>query len=156
MIKNDHQLKIAESKLTVLRHEVADLQTRYKGEEAAVFTEGQLRFIDKLERDIRDYRAICAMSVDDFMKSLADRDVDESQLGEVLAMVRIKLGLTQAELAKRLGTKAENISRYEDNTYSPRMRLLQLKKLLRAMGCSVRFRIGPEQDVPRGRKRRAA
>lgn len=156
MIKNDHQLKTAQSKLAILLQEVTDLNTRYGGEEAALYTEGQRRLIDQLEREVDDYKTMRKMSVEEFMERLGKRDIDESQLGEVLARVRIKLGLTQAELAKRLGTKPENISRYEDNSYSPRMRLLQLRKLLRAMGCEMRFRIGFERETTRGRRKRAA
>lgn len=41
------------------------------------------------------------------------------ELIEQVIKARIELGLTQAELAKKIGTKQSNISRFESGEYNP-------------------------------------
>lgn len=66
---------------------------------------------------------------------------EESQklaIGEQLARLRQEAGLTQAQVAKRTGTTASAISRYENAEYD-RYELRTLQRIVRA--CGGRFDI---------------
>jgi ribosome-binding protein aMBF1 (putative translation factor) len=74
-------------------------------------------------------------------KKLADSQfrkgfVEEAQklaIGEQLSRLRQGAGLTQAQLAKRIGSTASAVSRYENAEYD-RYELRTLQKLVRACG----------------------
>ena len=74
-------------------------------------------------------------------KKLADRQFrqgfeEEAQklaIGEQLSRLRQEAGLTQAQLAKRIGSTASAISRYENAEYD-RYELRTLQKIVRACG----------------------
>ncbi len=52
-----------------------------------------------------------------------------------LKEIRIKKGITQEELAKRLGINQNNISRYETNERTPNLYLA--KEIASALDCTV-------------------
>lgn len=56
-------------------------------------------------------------------------------LGERLKILRIEAGLTQEELAQRIGLKKQNISRYENSHCEPNIRTA--KKIADALGVSI-------------------
>jgi DNA-binding XRE family transcriptional regulator len=61
---------------------------------------------------------------------------EESQklaIGEQLMHVRLKAGLTQAQVAKKIGTTASAISRYENADYD-RYEIRTLQKIVHACG----------------------
>lgn len=57
------------------------------------------------------------------MKLIRNHDVTISVITQEIK-IRKELGLTQTELAKRMGTKQENISRFESGTYNPTLKFL--------------------------------
>lgn len=61
----------------------------------------------------------------------------EFELISLMIEQRAKKGLTQAKLAKRMGTKQSAISRFESGTYNPTLAFLQ--KLARALGVKMRI-----------------
>ena len=52
---------------------------------------------------------------------------------------RIKKGLTQKELAKKIGTKQSSIARFESGAYNPT--LLFVKKLADALGVTITVKV---------------
>ncbi len=61
---------------------------------------------------------------------------EESQklaIGEQLMQLRLKAGLTQAQVAKKVGTTASAISRYENADYD-RYEIRTLQKIVQACG----------------------
>ncbi len=103
MIKNKRQLKVALRKregLTLARENVSDLEANV---------------LEKLRREldceIEEFREISEGRVTAFnFQSLDD-------LGEILSKVRISRGLTQAELADRLGVSEQMVQRDEAGDY---------------------------------------
>jgi transcriptional regulator with XRE-family HTH domain len=72
-----------------------------------------------------------------------ERSFETLAIGDQLARLRIRSGLTQAELGKRIGTTASAISRYESTRYD-RYELKTLKKIAAACGGSLQLSIqGP-------------
>lgn len=56
-------------------------------------------------------------------------------IGQRIKEVRTQLGITQAQLARRVGTTAQNISQYERNIRNPKFATLQ--KIASALNCDV-------------------
>ena len=54
------------------------------------------------------------------------------RIAEKVIQARVAAGLTQAELAKKIGTRQANISRLESGTYNPSIELLM--KVAQATG----------------------
>ncbi len=70
-----------------------------------------------------------------------DRLADEFSIVEELVKARLSAGLSQAEVADRMGTKAPAISRIEspDAKHSPSLRTIQ--KYAAAVGCELEIRL---------------
>lgn len=69
------------------------------------------------------------------MKLIRNHDVTISVITQEIK-IRKELGLTQTELAKRMGTKQENISRFESGTYNPTLKFLW--KMAKALGKNLK------------------
>lgn len=61
----------------------------------------------------------------------------EFELIQLIIKKRQKLGLTQAELANKIGTKQSAISRFERGTYNPTIAFLN--KIANALGAKLRI-----------------
>jgi len=64
----------------------------------------------------------------------------EFQLAEEIIKARAKAKMTQAELARRIGTKSTAISRLESPNYG-KASISMLKKVARALGCELEIRL---------------
>ncbi len=60
--------------------------------------------------------------------------------------LRKKAGLTQEEMAERLGTKKSNISRLESVTSNVSPRLATVEQYARALGYGVKVKFEPRPD----------
>ncbi len=89
-------------------------------------------------------------------KKLADpqfrkRFEEEAQklaIGEQLSRLRQEAGLTQAQLAKRIGSTASAISRYENAEYD-RYELRTIQKIVRACGGHLDITMAPGPNTHR-------
>jgi len=64
----------------------------------------------------------------------------EFQIAEEILKARAKAKVTQAELARRIGTKSTAISRLESPNYG-RASITMLKKIAKALGCELQIRL---------------
>lgn len=69
----------------------------------------------------------------------------EFQLAEELIKARTKAKVTQAELARRIGTKSTAISRLESPNYG-KASISMLKKVAQALGCELQIRLVPKHQ----------
>ena len=69
----------------------------------------------------------------------------EFQLAEEIIKARAKAKMTQAELARRIGTKSTAISRLESPN-SGRASISILKKVAQALGCELQIRLVPKHQ----------
>lgn len=76
------------------------------------------------------------------MKDVSNIVVPASHAAPLIRQVREAAGITQVELAKRMGTKQSAISRLEDGSHSPT--IATLRKVAKA--CGVPFRIEVQAD----------
>jgi ribosome-binding protein aMBF1 (putative translation factor) len=67
----------------------------------------------------------------------------EFQIAEEILKARSKAKVSQAELARRIGTKSTAISRIESPNYG-RASITMLKKIAKALGCELQIRLVPK------------
>lgn len=72
---------------------------------------------------------------DEEIKKAYDAFGPEFELVHMLLQKRIESGFTQAELAKKIGTKQSAISRLESGSYNPTLALL--RKVAEALGSDI-------------------
>jgi ribosome-binding protein aMBF1 (putative translation factor) len=94
-----------------------------------VRTKDMIRFNDYLEEQLKDPE----------MRAAFDDLEIEYALYETIMRKRVQEGLTQKELAKRMGTKQTAISRFESGKYNPTLSFL--KKLTKALGVKLEVKI---------------
>ena len=68
----------------------------------------------------------------------------EFQIAEEIIKARSKANLTQAELAKRIGTKAPAISRLESPGYG-KASITALRKVAHALNCELQIKFTPRR-----------
>ncbi len=87
------------------------------------------------------------------------RLTQEARVNAVVAQLiyeaRNKAGLSQAELAERIGTRQSVISRLEDADYEGHS-LSMLQRIAAALGQSVEIRFLASEKAPRGRRSNVA
>lgn len=71
-----------------------------------------------------------------------DEEYEKLAIGEQLAEIRHAAHLTQQEVAKRVGTTASAISRYESASYD-RYELRTLQKIVKACGGKIKLLLEP-------------
>lgn len=77
-------------------------------------------------------------------------------LGKRLATIRAKRGLSQPDLAKLTGLRAQNICRMETEVRGSQVRSDTLKVLAQALDCSTDYLLGLTEDPAPARRRRVA
>lgn len=92
-------------------------------------TKDMISFDDYLEEQLKDPE----------FKEAYDELEFEFALYEAIIKKRANEGLTQKELAKRMGTKQTAISRFESGNYNPTLSFL--KKLTKALGVKLEIKI---------------
>ncbi len=83
---------------------------------------------------------------DEKAKALYNELDFEYQLLEELIEQRKASGLTQEEIARRMGTKTPNISRFENSLLKPSPTLATLKKYAHALGCHLEVHVVPNAN----------
>src|SRR5437660_1220294 len=138
MIRNERQYKITNAQASNFRKAVseareklnrasnADDLLKWKLQMAAL--EGQLT---DLETDLREYESLQEKR----NESVEITSLDE--LPSVLVKARIASGLTQKQLAAKLGLKEQQIQRYEATEYSSAS-LKRVNQVVRALGLKVK------------------
>ncbi len=69
---------------------------------------------------------------------------EEFQVAEEIIKARTKAHMTQAELAKKIGTKAPAISRLESPGYG-KASVSALKKVAHALNCELKIKLVPKK-----------
>jgi HTH-type transcriptional regulator / antitoxin HipB len=113
MIQNERQYKITRSKLKELLQDrsTLDLPTDLHPRQVLARKNSLGILIGELEREIVEYDRLKSGQVAQFpIESLQD-------LPRVAIEARIAAGLTQKELAEKIGVQEQQIQRYEANNY---------------------------------------
>jgi predicted transcriptional regulator len=73
------------------------------------------------------------------------QEYEKLSIGEQLLRLRLEAGMTQAEVAKRVGTTASAISRYENAEYD-RYELQTLRKIVEACGGILQISMSADKE----------
>lgn len=145
MIKNERQYAVTRSWVKKFEAAVADMDTKLAGGADRILMAertGLQSKADQMKGDIAEYEALKSGSI----PRVDAGNLEE--LPEALIKMRIGLGLTQRELAERMGIREQQVQRYEQTDYESASyaRLMEAHAALssgtvRGTGC---------EDVPNG------
>ncbi|MGH8071947.1 MAG: helix-turn-helix domain-containing protein [Candidatus Entotheonellia bacterium] len=147
MIKNARQYQITKSQIAKLERALTQLTT---GQESSGLVHPRLQRaqedalrsqIADLREQLTEYEALRARK----RKVLALESFEE--FPRALVQARIAAGISQKELAKRLGLKEQQIQRYEATEYAS-AKLARVAAVIRALGLTVREEIVLSQTQP--------
>jgi HTH-type transcriptional regulator/antitoxin HigA len=127
MIKSDAQRDRTLAQIAGFRQALANTEQEKPGKRAAAIRGSYRGMIRQLEEELREY---------DQLKSgeLELPDIERlDQIAPFITKIRIAKGVSQTNLAKRLGVSKQVISRYEEADYQT-VGIGRLQEILDAMG----------------------
>ncbi len=134
LIKNDRQLAITLKKLAGLKKVVDKLREKYRGTDYRLFSSGPAGMIEQLEGEVREYEWVKKATPAQVMKRYSVVKIED--VGPFLARLRIASGLSQEEVARRVGSKQPDIARLEDADYQGHS-ARALKAVAEALGVEI-------------------
>ena len=138
MIRNDRQLITTKKKLAELKRGLERLQRRYPSKkEYEFFSKGHKLHIAQLKAETEEYEK---MKNSPLPKVLRARDPDE--ISYQIVRLRLARGLTQAQLAARIGCKQADVSRLEREDYQG-YTISQLKKIAAGLNAEIELDLIP-------------
>jgi transcriptional regulator with XRE-family HTH domain len=90
------------------------------------------------------------------VKAEYERLDEEFALLDEFLKARAAAGITQAEIAARIGTTQSAIARLESGRGKPSPSLATLRKYAHALGCRLELKLISEARIPEGRTNRSA
>jgi DNA-binding Xre family transcriptional regulator len=112
-IKNDRQYRVAKTSLVASEAGLADVQATAAGLPGPIgvaYLAAYTGNMDELRADIAEYEA-----VRDGRTAIEIKDLSDLPLAMIKK--RIRLGLTQRDLAERIGAHEQQVQRWEENEY---------------------------------------
>jgi HTH-type transcriptional regulator / antitoxin HipB len=112
MIQNEHQYKVTKGEIDKLQQVIDKLlaQPNVSPSQLAGMQNSFQVQIDRMQAEIQEYDDLKAGKIEITMGSIED-------LPRVLIQKRISLGMTQKDLAAKLGIKEQMVQRYEASGY---------------------------------------
>jgi HTH-type transcriptional regulator / antitoxin HipB len=113
MIQNEHQYKVTQGAIKDFQQAIKKLLEQADTLQPIQISHVQESFqiqINELQAQLQEYDDLKAGKIEIKMGSIED-------LPKVLIQKRISLGMTQKELAAKLGIKEQMVQRYESNGY---------------------------------------
>lgn len=146
MIKNDQQRRITEEKLDGLRQRLTRLRKKYPADDDYNFyAAATQRQIQQMTRELELFDTAKRGDVDALIRlwnehgRIHPKEKDDLALGDLVSLLRVARGLSQAQLADSLGVEQSHIARYERDDYTG-YTVDTLDRLFTALG--VRFTLG--------------
>jgi HTH-type transcriptional regulator/antitoxin HigA len=127
MIKSDAQRERTVVQIEGFRKALAQAEKQTSGKRAAAVRASYESMIRQLEDEVREYDQVKA---GDIKLPRVDR---LDQIAPSIVKMRIAKGISQTELARRLGVSKQVISRYEESDYQT-VGVATLQEILDALG----------------------
>ncbi|MGO9255105.1 MAG: helix-turn-helix domain-containing protein [Bryobacteraceae bacterium] len=127
MIKSDAQRERTLAQIDGFKQALAKVAHAAPGKRSAPVSASYQAMIRQLEEELREYDRL--KSGDLALPNMERLD----QIAPFIAKIRIAKGVSQTELARRLGVSKQVISRYEESDYQT-VALSRLQEILDAMG----------------------
>jgi len=141
MIKNDRQYKYTKKYLVFLTKELELMKKKYPMDKDKIkfLSRGRCEHITKLEKELKDYEDIKKNPFPGSSK------IDELyKISQNLARFRIARGITQKQMARKLGCKQSDISRLEREGYCG-YSINQLYKITNALNLKIEIKLIPKE-----------
>lgn len=116
MIKNKRQLLHAEKRLAEIESEIANIRAQ-RSDNEEIFTAPYEIEASKLRSDIAEYKELIKSSLSEAVAGILKKPHLLDDVGELLTKLRIAEGISQSEMAERLGWRQSNLSRFENANY---------------------------------------
>ena len=127
MIKSDAQRDRTIAQIEGFRHALAKVEKEKPGKRSATIRGSYEGMIRQLESEVREYDELrCGELVLPQIERL-------DQIAPFVAKIRIAKGVSQTDLARRLGVSKQVISRYEESDYQT-VAISRLQEILDAIG----------------------
>lgn len=154
MISNERQYNKTKQSLDEFKAQLEESRRRYADDPVLLQLQtGQLvRYIEDFEHEIADYEQATQGDLAPIMPAFNPRS-GRLEIARALTKMRLAKGMTQEELATRLGTHQPSITRWENEEYES-YRLGDLRKVASALGRDldvVFIERQAEADAPGGR-----
>lgn len=134
MIKNERQYLITKKRLKDFHRGLKELQERKDSDLHPLLKQAEFEALNsqihELESDLREYEEIRSA------KEISFKIKSFDELPSAIIKARIASGLSQKDLADRLGMKEQQIQRYESTSYKS-ISLERLFKILRILGINL-------------------
>lgn len=137
-ILNEQQFKSTLNKANELEKAIKDSEKKLKlkkmsKKDIELINSPLKSFLYDLKYEIKEYKELKKGKIPKELLSL-------NNIGKLLIALRISKGLTQKELALKLGTKQSHVSRNEVNEYHG-ISLSNMKKVLKALDSEIKLTI---------------
>ncbi len=147
MIKNDRQHKYIKKILLNLKKELEEIKNKYATDRKKIkyLSQGLIKHILQLEREIKEY--------EDIKKNLfldSEKITELYKISQSLAKIRISRGITQKQMARKVGCKQSDISRLEREGYCG-YTINQLNKIAKALNVKIEINLIPEERLAEGK-----
>jgi HTH-type transcriptional regulator / antitoxin HigA len=130
MIKNDAQRERTVAQIDGFRRALAKVAEEKPGKRSAVLRTNYEGMIRQLDDELREYDEIKSGE----LKLPCIEKLDE--IAPFITKIRVAKGVTQTELARRLGVSKQVISRYEESDYQA-VSIARLQEILDAIGITT-------------------
>lgn len=139
MIKNDRQYEYTKRKLHEFEEDLKAIHKKYSSDKNKVrlLSQGYVEHIAQLKVEIEEYEKMKEVPLP---KILRAHNLDE--ISRQIVRLRLARGLTQAELASRIGCKQSDISRLEREDYQG-YTIGQLKKIAASLNAEIEIDLIP-------------
>jgi HTH-type transcriptional regulator / antitoxin HigA len=127
MIKSDAQRDRTSTQIEGFRRALAKAEEQKPGKRSAAVRGSYDGMIRQLENELREYDELKSGELT--LPSVERLD----QIAPFIAKIRIAKGVSQTELARRLGVSKQVISRYEESDYQT-VAIARLQEILDAVG----------------------
>jgi HTH-type transcriptional regulator/antitoxin HigA len=135
MIKTDAQKKRTEAQMQGFRDALARTKKEMSGKRLAAVAGSYQGMLEQLDGELREYEDLK-------MGKLNLPDVERlDHVAPFITRIRIAKGISQTELARRLGVSKQVISRYEESDYQT-VAIARLQEILNAVGIKTLVSLG--------------
>lgn len=114
MIKNDRQYTYTKNKLHEFQKDLKEIQQKYSFDKSKLklLSQGYIEHIAQLKTEIANYEKIKTLPLPKKLRANTPAEISQQ-----LVRLRVAKGLTQAQLAARMGCRQSDISRMERADY---------------------------------------
>jgi HTH-type transcriptional regulator / antitoxin HipB len=134
MIQNERQYKISQTKLRELEQASANIDfedSTLHPRQILAEKNSYTKLVDRLRKELVEYEELKSGSI----QMLQVNNINDLPIAIIKA--RISLGMTQKELAEKIGTQEQQIQRYEADRYAA-ISFERMMKIVAALGMSLK------------------